>query len=138
MASDAFIDTSGFYAILVSTDDRHAEAAEHLKRAAAARRRFVTTDYILDETATLLQARRLEALVPPFFESVFASRACRIVWMDAARFGRARAAFLRSLGRGWSFTDCASFVVMRELRLTEALTKDANFEEAGFRALLSD
>jgi predicted nucleic acid-binding protein len=37
-----------------------------------------------------------------------------------------------------SFTDCVSFVVMKHLRLRRALTKDRNFEEAGFTALLRD
>ena len=36
----------------------------------------------------------------------------------------------------WSLTDCISFEVMAELGLTEALTADHHFEQAGFRALL--
>jgi predicted nucleic acid-binding protein len=35
----------------------------------------------------------------------------------------------------WSLTDCISFVVMSERGLTEALTGDHHFEQAGFRAL---
>jgi predicted nucleic acid-binding protein len=38
--------------------------------------------------------------------------------------------------KSWSLTDCASFVVMRERGLTEALTTDEHFRQAGFRALL--
>ena len=96
----------------------------------------MTTDYVLDETATLLQARGRGHLVLGFFESVFASRACRIVWMDPDRFGRTKSLFLKSLGKNWSFTDCMSFLVMKELRLEEALTKDAHFVAAGFTPLL--
>jgi predicted nucleic acid-binding protein len=36
----------------------------------------------------------------------------------------------------WSLTDCISFVVMQQLQLSEALTGDRHFEQAGFRALL--
>jgi predicted nucleic acid-binding protein len=36
----------------------------------------------------------------------------------------------------WSLTDCTSFVVMREMGITEALTGDTHFEQAGFVALL--
>src|SRR5262245_46337783 len=82
MASDTFIDTSGFYSHLVKGDERHVEAANFMRQASQKKRRLVTTDYVLDETATLLQARGRDHLVRGFFESVFASRACQIVWMD--------------------------------------------------------
>src|SRR3954453_8028690 len=35
----------------------------------------------------------------------------------------------------WSLTDCASFLIMRQQKITEALTYDHHFEQAGFRAL---
>jgi predicted nucleic acid-binding protein len=36
----------------------------------------------------------------------------------------------------WSFTDCSSFVIMRERKIREALTFDHHFEQAGFQALM--
>ena len=36
----------------------------------------------------------------------------------------------------WGITDCISFVVMEEYGLTEALTADKHFRQAGFKALL--
>lgn len=57
MAHEVFIDTSGFYALLVKKDDRHLQASNFMREAAKKRLRFVTTDYVLDETATLFQAR---------------------------------------------------------------------------------
>lgn len=136
MASEAFIDTSGFYSLLVRGDDRHALAGKILRSGAQEKRRFVTSDYVVDETATLLKARSMTKLIRPFFESIFASEACRLIWMDGDRFHRTMAFFLRNLERDWSFTDCSSFVIMRELRLREALTKDSHFESAGYVALL--
>lgn len=38
--------------------------------------------------------------------------------------------------KDWSLTDCISFVVMKQHGLTEALTADRHFEQAGFKALL--
>lgn len=38
--------------------------------------------------------------------------------------------------KNWSLVDCISFVVMRQRRLTDALTRDGHFEQAGIRALL--
>jgi uncharacterized protein len=38
--------------------------------------------------------------------------------------------------KNWSLTDCASFLIMEEERLTAALTHDHHFTQAGFQALL--
>jgi len=136
MAGEVFVDTSGFYALLVKRDDRHEAARRLLRRAKAGRQRFVTTDYVLDESATLLKARGLTHILKAFFETVAASTVCRVEWMDADRFAACQAFFLKHQDQPWSFTDCVSFHLMRELRLKRALTKDAHFEGAGFIPLL--
>jgi len=137
MVSELFIDTSGFYALLVGGDERHDAAADIFRRAAATKRRLVTTEYVVDETANLLQARGMPRLATRLFAALSSTSACSMAWIDVERFERTRALFLRSLERGWSFTDCMSFVVMKELRLKEALTKDEHFAEVGFAALLA-
>lgn len=78
MASELFVDTSGFYAALVKGDDAHHRAVEILGQARQGRQRFVTTDYVLDETATLLRARGLGRLVEPVFSLVFDSAVCEV------------------------------------------------------------
>jgi hypothetical protein len=57
MLPETFVDTSGFYALLVTQDDRHEAASHFLRQAAERRQRFITTDYVIDETLTLLKAR---------------------------------------------------------------------------------
>lgn len=137
MARETFVDTSGFYAVLVKKDDRHREAAAHLERARRSRERFVTTDYVLDETATLLKARGLGGLLRDVFEVIDSSRVCRVRWTDADLFAVSRAFFIKHMDQTWSFTDCLSFCVMRELGITQALTKDGHFREAGYEPLLA-
>jgi predicted nucleic acid-binding protein len=44
--------------------------------------------------------------------------------------------FARRPDKSWSLTACISFVVMADRGLSEALTGDHHFEQAGFRALL--
>jgi len=136
MANEIFIDTSGFFAMLASDDDRHVSAAKIVATAQKRKRGFVTTDYVIDETATLLKARRKTHLLAQLFERLDASQACRIEWTDAERFHHVRAFFLKHADQDWSFTDCLSFRVMSELRLRDALTKDSHFQQAGFTALL--
>src|SRR2546430_3427778 len=119
MANEIFVDTSGFYALLVKSDDWHAAADRHLREAQRRKRRFVTSDYVLDETATLLKARGHVHLLAAFFEKVLASHVCRIEWTDAERFHDVQAFFLKHADQAWPFTDCVSFSIMREMRLRD-------------------
>jgi predicted nucleic acid-binding protein len=136
MANEIFVDTSGFYAMLVRDDDRHEAADRCLHEARRRRRRFVTSDYVLVETATLLKARGYVHLLQRFFETLQNSQAFRIEWTDPDRFHGTQAFFLKHSDQEWSFTDCLSFLIMRELRLRDALTKDRHFQPAGFVVLL--
>lgn len=138
MARETFVDTSGFYALLVANDSRHEAAKAWLKQAESRRERAVSTDYVLDETATLLKAKGHGRLLKDFFERVENSQAMRIEWTDRERFRRAKEFFLRHDDHGYSLTDCVSFVVMKEFSLREALSKDKHFKEAGFQPLLLD
>lgn len=136
MGSEILVDTSGFYALLVPRDRMHRRASEFMEQAARVRCRFVTTDHVLDETATLLRTRGLDRFTPVLFELVENSRAIRIEWTNPERFRETRAFFLRHADKAWSFTDCLSFVVMRELGLREALSTDNHFRQAGLTLLL--
>jgi uncharacterized protein len=136
MANEIFVDSSGFYAMVAKDDDQHAGAARVLREARRRKREFVTTDYVLDETATLLRARRLGHLTRTLFDVLEQSRAFRIEWTDSDRFREVLAFFHKHFDQEWSFTDCLSFVTMARLKLSDALTKDAHFTHAGFKPLL--
>lgn len=137
MQPPTFIDTSGFYAITVRNDEAHLNAVRWLEQAKADRLHIVTTDYVLDETATLLISRGHRHLLHEFFDRVFSSKACTIEWIGPERFDKARDFCFQHNDKDYSFTDCASFVVMRELGLKAALTKDEHFKHIGFKPLLA-
>ena len=138
MANEIFSDTSGFFALLVKADDRHAAADRILHDAQKRKRRFVTTDHVLDETATLVKARGYGYLLPAFFERLQTTHACRIEWTDPVRFDAAKAFFLKHVDQAWSFTDCVSFAVMREMEIQDSFTTDHHFRQAGFNPLLAN
>ena len=138
MAREVFVDTSGFYALLVKKDDMHKRAAEHLHQAERRRAAFVTTDYVLDETVTLLCARGHGHLVQPLLQATLKSEACTVTWTGPEDFLRTATFLAKHLDQGWSFTDCLSFQIMKARRLRDALTKDEHFQKAGFVALLRD
>ena len=51
-------------------------------------------------------------------------------------FRRALEQFANRLDKDWSVTDCASFLIMEDRGLQEALAHDRHFEQSGFKVLL--
>ena len=134
--ADVLVDTAGFLALWDASDQHHAAALLLQEKLARQRRRFLTTDYILDETATLLTRRHSHAAAADFLDTSLRSQALRLEWVDPERFLAAAGWFQRYADKEWSFTDCMSFVVMREFKIRDAFTSDHHFTQAGFTTLL--
>ena len=132
-----FVDSGGFYALLVRNAPAHLNAVGHMQNAKETRRSLVTTEYIIDETATLLRARGLGHLLASFFSLTEKSTALEVMWITPERFAAARDFMLQHHDQDFSFTDCTSFIVMRERGLIEALATDRHFRIAGFVPLLA-
>jgi predicted nucleic acid-binding protein len=96
---------------------------------------LVTTDFVVDETLTLIRVRLGLEAAEHWWQQVDGSPRLRWGRIDADRFEKARHLFFRYPDKDYSFTACTSFVVMRELRLTRALTTDAHFGQMGLQAL---
>ncbi|MCU0772445.1 MAG: PIN domain-containing protein [Verrucomicrobia bacterium] len=128
----AFADTAGWMACADAADPAH-------KPCAAARDAWleqggvlVTTDYIVDETLTLMRLRLGHAAAESWWRQVDGSSRIRWEQITPARAEKARSLFFRYDDKDFSFTDCTSFVVMRELRVREVLTTDHHFTQMGF------
>ena len=136
MAADLFVDTSGLYALADHRDPLRALAKRHVAARVAAGARLVLTDYVVDEASTLANVRAGSYAASRLLELVESSAGFRLEWVGSDRFEAAKAYFRKHADHDYSFTDCTSFVVMKELRLRDAFTSDRHFTEAGFRALL--
>jgi predicted nucleic acid-binding protein len=134
---DIFVDTSALHAMLVSNDPFHPATIAFIRELQRDRRQLITTDYVIDETVTLLKTRRVPSRIGKLFELLDQSTHLSIEWIGEERFAGARDLVLKHADHAYSFTDCTSFVVMRELDITDALTVDRHFREAGFRPLLA-
>ena len=99
-------------------------------------KQIITTDYVLLEVADALAETRLRADVVPFIESLRHLHTTLIVPASQDLLNNGLKLYANRLDKGWSLTDCISFVVMRNLNLTVALTHDHHFKQAGFRTLL--
>ena len=60
----------------------------------------------------------------------------RVISVDTSLLRRALALYQGRQDKDWGLTDCISFVVMEDQGLTEAVTTDMHFRQAGYRALL--
>ena len=128
-----FTDTSALYALLVRTEEGHSHVAEAFRELIHGGRRLVTTNYVLVETSALLQRRigldairDLESRVLPLLE---------VRWMTELLHRRAMDRLVRTDRRHVSLVDCASFVVMEEEGIREALALGEDFSREGFSLL---
>ena len=128
-----FVDTGAWYASLVPTDPDHAKAKAWLS---VNRLPLLTTDYIIDETLTLLRVRgeRRRALL--FGANLFSGRYAEIHKMTAADIRLAWHTFQRFDDKGWSFTDCTSKIVMQQLNIASAFAFDHHFKQFGIVQLV--
>jgi predicted nucleic acid-binding protein len=137
MASrEIFVDTSGLYALVDRKDAHHPAARSVVERLVRAGRRLLATDYVVAETVNLANARSGARVAIRVLDLLEQSAGIRIEWIGTARFDATKTFFRKHADHAYSFTDCTSFVVMRELKLTQALTSDRHFTQAGFEALL--
>lgn len=137
MDSEIWVDSGAFYAMLNPRERWHSEVKQRIIELNDQKVRFLTSDYVLDETITLLQVRGLGYLVEHWIEDVLTGGICQIIWMDAERFEEVRRYFVKHSDKQWSFTDCFSFCVMKDRKIRKALAADEHFKQAGFELLLT-
>jgi len=130
-----FVDTAGWMACADAADPAHEAACMVRDEALEGGRILVTTDYVADETLTLVRLRIGLAAAEAWWRQVEGSPRVRWEWIDPDRAEKARHAFFRHRDKAYSFTDCTSLIVMQQLRLRQALTTDRHFVQMGFQAL---
>lgn len=134
--STVFVDTSAFKAFYDPNDPRHRQARSFTDLVAAKKlytRGFVTSDYVLDETLTLLRFTMGHSQAATFAKAIHESQAFRVLHVSQEEFSEALELFIRSKDKEWSFTDCTSFNIMKRLGVVKAFTFDPHFRQAGFQ-----
>lgn len=133
------VDTSGWLALGDRSQPQHAAAVEVYRERLRRRERFLTTNYIVAETLALMTVRtRLPRdRVLAFLQGIKTAAHVEVVHVDAELDARGWALLHSRPDKSWTLVDAVSFVVMQQRRLTEALTTDHHFEQAGFMRLLS-
>lgn len=132
--STVFADSFYFFALLSTTDEAHSRAADFTRRY---RGRFLTTEWVLTELGDGLagtpKGRRQFLLTR---DRLAVNPHVTVVTFDLELHQAAIRLYGERPDKEWSLIDCISFVVMQRQRITDALTGDHHFEQAGFIALL--
>lgn len=131
-----FVDTSGWIALLNADDRFHSQATRRLSELAVEARPLMTTDWVLAETgnglARIAARERFVLAVERFLQS----KHSQMVRVGSETFQRSLALYSQTADKTWGLVDCASFVVMRDAGIRDALTVDHHFSQAGFRCLI--
>lgn len=127
------LDTSGLLCLFDEGDFRY-ETAKTFYFAATER---LTHNYVLAEFVSLCYVRglnRSETLA--FVSDLLDNPDVEVIWVDEI-LHRAAVAFLETrLDKVWSLCDAVSFLLMQQRSITEGLTTDHHFGQAGFIRLL--
>jgi len=131
--SAVFADTSFYLAYVNPRDGAHGATMEFVRQF---RGETVTSEYVLVEVGNSLARSADRRVFLDLLRDLRADRHASIVPATHALFEAGANLYARRADKEWSMTDCISFAVMRQEGLTEALTTDRHFEQAGFRVVL--
>lgn len=125
-----FVDTSAFYAVFDRDDANHPSAKAAWTTLLGEAETLLTNNYVLLETAALLQHRLGVAAVRSFHESVMPL--LQVDWVTAEEHRAGTEAVLAAGRKKLSLVDCVSFQTMRQFEIRVAFCFDAHFGEQGF------
>jgi len=126
-----FVDTSAWFALIDKNDQNHKPARDFLDQLDKAPVLFHVTDYIVDETATLLRLKVSHRQAVAFLDYLANSPHVVRAYATPDLLAQAEDLFRRYKDKRWSYTDCVSFVFMDGEGLNDAFSFDANFREYG-------
>jgi len=128
-----FVDTYYLLALVNTKDKGHDAALRHSQGRTSG---LVTTTWVLVEFADALSAVSSRSSAARFIRGLSAEPFVEVTPPSQEQFERALDLYENRPGKEWSLTDCLSFLLMEERGISEALTADHHFEQAGFQALL--
>jgi uncharacterized protein len=131
-----FLDTAYVNALVNTRDQWHDAAVQWQRKLSADKRRLVTTEFVLVEIADGLAAVKFRGQAVQVIATLQASSLVEIIPASSQLFTAALELYRSRGDKDWGLTDCESFVVMNGHGLSEALTTDDHFRQAGFRVLV--
>ena len=129
-----FVDTSGWAYLFDRSSDFHDDVQAIYQQAVERSRLLVTTNYVLAELVALLSSRSRisRQQIIAFIDALKAASHVEIIHIDTNIDASAWALLKAYTDEKWSLVDASSFVIMTSYGMTEAITTDHHFTQAGF------
>ncbi len=127
-----FADTFFYLALIDERDEHHQRVLDYMRRT---KDFIVTTRWVLTEVANALSGTRQREEVACLLRDLEADPSVIVPDSSDVLYQQGLELYANRPDKGWSLTDCISFLVMEEYGISEALTGDHHFEQAGYRAL---
>ncbi len=130
-----FIDTWGFKAFIDRREPRHSQVKQFLENAWRQNDAVCTSDYVIDETITLISYKldfdKLEKFVTSLDGAILTGY-LKLLWISPQDFENAKKLKLKYKDKlDISFTDFTSAIIMKKYRITDIVTEDKHFREMG-------
>lgn len=129
-----FVDTGAWYALADNRDPDHADAVSFLKQNTLP---LATTNFVLDETVTLLRVRLGWKAACDFGEKIWKSNLLSLIRVKEEDEQNAWEIFVKYKDQDFSYTDCTSFAVMNRFGIDTAFVFDRHFQAMKFNVVPS-
>lgn len=123
-----FVDTGGWFASVVTDEADHLITKTWFEKN---RETLITTDYIVDETLTLLRARKENRKALQIGELFFNGSLASLHYLSEEEILETWQVYKSFSNKDWSFTDCASKVIIEKFGITHAFSFDKYFRQFG-------
>ena len=127
-----FVDTGAWYALVDRKDPDHRRVADFLEDQPL---RLVTTNFVFDESVTLIRYRLGFAAAKSFGDHLLSAGIASLLPVGQRDEARAWEIFTRYRDKSFSFTDCTSFAMMQRLKIDSAVAIDDDFRAFGLNCL---
>lgn len=137
MNKKIFMDTAFLIAVIDTSDKYHDIAVECYKNLVELKWSIITTEAILVELGNGLSKLKWREIAHKWITSIKGSKTIfRVIPITTELLNKAISIYGERLDKEWGLTDCISFIVMKDLNLTNALTTDHHFEQAGYKIFM--
>lgn len=128
-----FVDSGAWFASVIENDVDHISAKSWFDQNVE---ELLITDYIIDETLTLLRSRRAETKALELGKLFFETQDLTVYYLSEFDLRESWNIFRHYSDKGWSFTDCTSKLVCEKFEVDQAVSFDRHFKQFGSLVIL--